>query len=425
MVPVWIRPWVLTALLCYAVFGFYWYLFVGYADGWHNQPKQHLATKLAEPVDWSELKTAAAGEDVLLSVASTGRDGEVEACTREGRCPDACQAGGRVATGDARPVLNCLLSTPEADPSDPEQQVERMLRQRDPLGLSYLLRSTDGRLAVVARLQGDVKNLQCGPNGVCYLIAELPGIANRTVFVSNDFGHHWRVAARNVLEKAYVPKIIGIDDQRVWVDGFQTIYLSEDRGQHWRILATDDRLREYDASVVGKESHSDRTSDRFRWHLDDAGQLYAFTGDRYSTVSGVGIYRLNARTGEILSAARRDGSLTRIENGPGGQLFGLYRSPEPTRHTLYRLHQGQWSPVLTAGNARLGSLYASENALIVEKGRGDGRHMLLSRDGGEHWQAMDDIYIEGRMSIDPAGVGWLRMGYRNSEGYYGYRWVRP
>ena len=201
MVPVWVRPWLLAALLAYAVFGFYWYLFVGYAGGWHNQPEQRLATKLVEPVDWDTLETAAAGDDVLLSVTSSGRDGEAEACTRDGACRDKCQADGTVRADDTHPVLNCLVTVPEADMSDRKQQIERMIRQRDPLGLSYLLRATDDELAVVARLQGNIEAMQCGPNGTCYLIAELPDIPNKTVFVSNDHGHHWQLAAQNVLDE--------------------------------------------------------------------------------------------------------------------------------------------------------------------------------------------------------------------------------
>jgi hypothetical protein len=425
MVPVWIRPWLLTALLCYALFGLYWHLFVGYTDAWHEQPKQRLVTKLVEPVQWSERKVVAAGEDLLLSVASTGRDGEVEACTRDGRCRNSCQVDGSVAAGDARPVLNCLIAVPEPDTNNRMQPVEPMIGQRDPVGLSYLLRSSDDRLAVVARLQGNVEALQCGSNGRCYLIAELPGIAHQTVFVSNDFGHHWRVSAQKVLENASVREIVGVDGQRVWVKGARRIFLSEDGGRTWRELATDDRLRAYDASVLGNESHSDRMSDRFRWYLDDADQLYAITGDRFSTHSEVGIYQLNARTGEITSAARRDGSLTWLENGPGGQLFGIYRSLEPVRYTLYRLRQGQWSPVLRAGNAPLRSLHANAHALVVEKGRGYGAHLLLSRDGGRQWQAMADIRTREHTNFDPAGVGWLSVGYRNDEGYYGYRWARP
>ncbi|MBS63323.1 hypothetical protein [Salinisphaera sp.] len=425
MVPVWVRPWLLAALLAYAVFGFYWYLFVGYAGGWHNQPEQRLATKLVEPVDWDTLETAAAGDDVLLSVTSSGRDGEAEACTRDGACRDKCQADGTVRADDTHPVLNCLVTVPEADMSDRKQQIERMIRQRDPLGLSYLLRATDDELAVVARLQGNIEAMQCGPNGTCYLIAELPDIPNKTVFVSNDHGHHWQLAAQNVLDKAYVPKIVGIDGERVWVDGFQRIVLSDDGGRTWRVLADEERLLAHNARVMGDQSHSDSMSDRFRWRLDDAGQLYAVSGDGYSDRSGVAIYRLDAKTGEIVSAARHEGSFPSLVNGPGGQLFGIYRTPEPARYTVYRLRNGNWSPVLVAGNAPLSSLRGNAHALIVEKGRGDGAHLLLSRDGGQHWQAMADLYIRDRMEFDPAGAGWLRMGYRNREGYYGYRWIRP
>lgn len=425
MVPVWVRPWLLTALICYTIFAVYWYLFVGYAHGWEEQPQQRLDTKLAEPVDWDTLEVAAAGDDVLLSVASNGRDGEVEACTRDGACRKACRANEEVAVGDTRPVLNCLVSVPDVDDNDRAQQIERLMRQRDPLGLSYLLRGTGSHLSVVARLQGNAEAMHCGRQGHCYLIAELPDISNKTVFVSTDFGHHWRVAAQDVLEKAYVPKVIGVDGERVWVDGYRRVYLSVDGGESWRVLADDDRLIAYDSSVIDGASHSDTMSDLFNWRLDDAGQLYATTGDRYDDASDTAIYRMNARTGEIISASRHDGSFSWLENGPGGQLFGIYRTDSPSRYAVYRLRKGEWAPVLVAGSHRLRSLRANARTLIVEKGRGDGTHLLMSQDGGQHWAPMADIRVRERMKFDPTDAGWLRLGYRNREGYYGYRWIRP
>lgn len=62
----------------------------------------------------------------------------------------------------------------------------------------------------------------------------------------------------------------------------------------------------------------------------------------------------------------------------------------------------------------------------MEAGRGDGQHMLFSRDAGETWKAIEDLpYYEDKRVFDPAGAGILEFRYPNSEDHYGYRWLRP
>ncbi|MES1941097.1 hypothetical protein T5B8_12688 [Salinisphaera sp. T5B8] len=424
MIPVWLRPWVLAALLAYAVFGLYWYLFVGYADSWHEQPEQRLATRLAEPVDATKLKLAGAGGHILASLVSSGRDGEVEACAQDGDCPTPCPAGGEIAVGDKQPVLNCLVPADTVEKDEIARRVDQLMGDTDTQQINYLLRGDDQRLQVAARLQGEVKTLDCGPAGHCYLIAQLPDYENNTVFASRDFGEHWHVAAHNVLNKAYVPHILAIDGANVWVEGYRRVYRSEDGGAHWRVLADEARLIAHDDVLISKKLQSD-TSESFRWWLDDAGQLYAITGDRYSDNENMTIVRMDAHSGEILAVSRHRGSFAMLANGPGGQLFGIYATREPKRYTLYRLRTGEWTPVLASGDVRLNNLRANAHALLVEKGIGDGEHLLLSEDGGAHWRAMASLRYDERAQFAPTKPGWLRFGYRNRQGYYGYRWIRP
>ncbi|RJS93607.1 hypothetical protein [Salinisphaera sp. Q1T1-3] len=421
MVPVWIRPWLLGACLCYSIFAIYWYLFVGYADGWDWQPQQRLAAdQLVEPVDWDSLEATPAGQDLLLSVVSKGRDSEVEACRDDGACRRQCQADNTVETGPAHPVLNCLVSPPPAEENDSQARVRALMREDRAQRLGYVLRAHDGQLAAVARLQGEIKAMRCDSRGQCYLLAELPDIEDNVVFVSGDFGHHWHLAAQSVLDRAYVPKIIGVDGQRVWVAGYQQLYVSKDGGQHWRVLVDDQTLIAHDASVIA--SSGDR--DLFDWYLDDANQIHAVTGGTYGRDEDTGVFRLNADTGEILSAKRYGGRFVSLTNGPGGGLFGVYRTRSPQRYTLYRLHGEQWRPVLQTGSGRLGRLWGNAGTLIVEKGRGDGSHLLLSRDAGQHWRPMDEIDALGHLRLGPIEPAWLQIGYRDREQRYGYRWIR-
>lgn len=425
MLPVWIRPWLLAAVLGYCIFGVYWYLMVGYAHGWHEDERQTLASTLVEPMDWDSLEATAAGADALLSVESRGRDTEAEACADDGPCRKRCRAEDRVAAGPDQPVLNCLASPPQTDKNDAEQRIDRLMAQRNPLGLSYLLRSDGQKVAMIARLQGEIQAMRCGAQGRCYLLAELPDVADKTVFMSDDFGHHWRLAAQHVLEKAYVPKIVGVDGDRVWVDGYKRLYLSTDGGRHWRVLADDERLMAYQPELMSESLYDDTNSDFFDWYIDATSSLYAVAGGRYQRAPNAVIYQVDAASGDIVSAEKYDGAFTDIENGPDGQLFGIYKANLPERYTLYRIRDGELQPVRASGSEPIRSLVANGRWLMVTIGQNDGEYRALSRDGGQHWRPMDDIRMRDRMLYDPTGAGILRFGYTDRSEYYPYYWIRP
>lgn len=425
MVPVWIRPWLLAALLCYSVFGFYWYLMAGYAHSWQRGPSQTLEVKLAEPLDWHSLEAAAAGPDTLLTLNSNGRDAEAESCASKGECRRQCRAAGQVTAGAAQPVLNCLVAPPKPDDNNRQRQIARLMRQSHPLGLTYLLRSDGDNVAVIARLQGKIEAMGCGSAGRCYLVTELPNMSDKTVFVSGDFGHHWRIAAQEVLAKAHVPKIVAVDGDQVWVDGYKRLYVSEDGGHSWRVLIDAERLMRYAPELLSGSLYTDTMTDFFDWYSDDSGRLYAVTGGRYQRAPDMVIYQVDARSGEILTASKHDGAFSGFENGPDGQLFGIFESKQPERYTLYRLHRGDWQPLKASGDDPMQSLRGSSRLLMLSRSRGDGRHLAVSHDGGQHWRAMDDIRFSKRMLFDPSGAGILRFGYRNRQGYYSYRWLRP
>ncbi|MES1924857.1 hypothetical protein [Salinisphaera sp. T31B1] len=425
MLPVWIRPWLLAALLCYCIFGVYWYLMVGYAQGWHEDERQTLASTLVEPMAWDSLEATAAGDDALISVESRGRDPEAEACASDGACRSRCHAEGQVAAGPDRPVLNCLVSLPPTDKSEAEQRVDRLMRQRHPLGLSYLLRSDGRKVTAVARLQGEIQAMRCGTEGRCYLLAKLPDVDDRSVFVSDDFGHHWRLAAQGVLERAYVPRIVGIDGDRVWVDGFKRLYLSSDGGRHWRVLADDERLLTYRPELMSGSLTHDKNTDHFDWYRDDTGMLHAVAGGRYQSTPDSVMLQVDADSGEIVSATKYDGGFSYIENGPGGQLFGIYRSNRRERDTLYRIRGGELQPIRVGGHQPLRTLVANDHWLLLDVGQNDGEHRSLSRDGGQTWQAMDTIRVRDRDVFDPTGAGLLRFGYTDRSEYFPYYWIRP
>ncbi|MES1938180.1 WD40/YVTN/BNR-like repeat-containing protein [Salinisphaera hydrothermalis] len=425
MVPTWIRPWLLAALFSYGVFAMYWYFMAGFAHGWQYGDRRMLDARLAEPVDWDSLEAASAGDDSLLTVNSHGRDPEAESCMQAGDCQTQCQAAGQVTAGLDQPVLNCLVTPPKIDPNDRQQQIERLIRRSHPKGLTYVLRRHDRQLAVAARLQGEAEALACGASGRCYLVAELPNLSDNTVFVSDDFGQHWRLAAQQTLKKAYAPKIVAIDGERVWLKGFKRLYRSSDGGRHWQVLIDTDRVMAYHPELLTSSLYSDNMTDHFDWYMDDSGRLYAVTGGQYRRAPNTVMYQIDADSGELLAATKYDGAFIDIERSPTGALFGIFRSNTPERYTLYRLRAGELQPLVETGNERMSSLRAGRRLLMFNRGQNDGEFIALSRDGGRHWRPMNTFYFDQRMLFDPTGGGFLHIGYKNRGTQYPYHWQQP
>ncbi|GEN24994.1 hypothetical protein HCU01_29430 [Halomonas cupida] len=419
MLPRWIRPCLYAALLCYGVFVFAWYLMVGYARPWHEEPEQALTVALQAPVEWDTLQTTAANGDSLWSVASRGRDGEVEACSEAGECRATCLTQGEVATGEDLPTLNCLVAS----------QAEEVYRTSlgfdfEPLNLTYLMRADGKRVDVVGRLGGEVSGMHCDTRGHCYLFAELTGVPDQTVFASDDNGVHWRLAAQSVLDGIGMIQLLHVDKQRIWLADSGSLYLSENGGQDWRELADAHQLLT-GSSQLGSATLRDDSLARFRWGMDETGRVYAMVENRGSDTDSVLLLQLNAQTGELIDIEQRPGQLQELVNGAGDQLYAIHRAAELERYTLYRLSAGEWLPLKASGRSPQSSLRGNDNLLLINAGRGDGRHMELSRDGGKSWVAMETIPYGERRVFDPTGAGILEFRYLNDAGYYRYRWIRP
>nr|WP_300309566.1 hypothetical protein [Halomonas sp.] len=419
MLPEWIRPWLYAASLCYGAFAFVWYLMVGYAQAWHVEPEQTLSVPLKEPVEWNTLQATATNDGSLLSVGARGRDGEVEMCSSAGGCRTSCLAQGEVETGSHLPVFNCLV-VPETG-----GQVRHSVAPLGEIGrqgLSYLMRTNGNQVEVVGRLKGEVSGMGCNKQGRCYLFAELAKVYNQSVFVSDDSGVHWRLAAQDVLDSASTVEVLRIDGERIWAADSGSLYFSEDGGSHWNELANARSL--LSESPLRILLHNDSLV-FFHWNMDETGRIYAMVSDQGRGPHSIVMFQFD-QTGKVVDAGERPGELRDLVSGPDGKLYAIYRAEERERYTLYRLSAGKWLPIKASGRSPLTNLQGSDKLLLMEAGRGDGQHMLFSRDAGETWKAIEDLpYYEDKRVFDPAGAGILEFRYPNSEDHYGYRWLRP
>ncbi|WP_110668850.1 hypothetical protein [Salinicola halophilus] len=416
MLPVWIRPWVFVTLAIVGLFTLVWHFMAAYAFGWQRDADQTLAHALREPIEWSSLTGTAAGEEALLVLESHGRDAEVEACAAAGDCGSACAAGAasgarEIETGPARPIFNCLMAPPTSGDAAP--------RYREP-SLYYLLRSDGERVETVARLQGEILDLRCGEMR-CYLLARLPETPHQTLFVSEDLGGHWRLAAERILEQAdTLAEFVHVAGDAIWLADSDTLYASRDGGRHWKTLSSARALLLHDPTL-GVALPSDP---RFDWALDDADEIHAYASYRGTDGRGMVNYRLDADSGRILEANEEAGRFTGTLTRKDGALLALHESGEPTRYTLYRLRGEKREPLLETGGDPLGHLEGGRNVMLLDSGKGDGAHLLLSRDG-EQWLPMASRHRGERMILDPSGAGILEFGYPGDDARYPYRWLRP
>ncbi|WP_110685426.1 hypothetical protein [Salinicola aestuarinus] len=416
MLPVWIRPWVLATLAIVGVFTLVWHFMAAYAFGWQRGADQTLAHALREPIEWRSLTGTAAGEEALLVLESHGRDAEVEACAAAGDCRPTCAAESASGTptleaGSARPIFNCL--TPPA----PDDDVTP--RYREP-SLYYLLRSDGERVETVARLLGEILDLRCGET-TCYLLARLPKTPDQTLFASEDLGRHWHLAAQRVLEQAdSMASFVNVARDNIWLADSDTLYASRDAGQHWKTLSSAKALLTYDATLGGALPRDPR----FDWALDDAGEIHAYSSYRGTDGRGMVNYRLDADSGRILEANEEAGRFTGMLTARDGSLLALHESGEPTRYRLYRLRGEKREPLLETGGEPLRHLQGGRNVMLLDSGRGDRSHLLLSRDG-DAWIPMASRYRGERALLDPSGAGILEFGYPGNGGRYPYRWLRP
>ncbi|WP_110685429.1 hypothetical protein [Salinicola aestuarinus] len=413
MVPTWVRPWFAVAVLIYVPFHLFWSQTQMSAGAWHEGLARTLEHDLRPPLEWFTLSATRAGDDTLLTLASNGRDAEVEACSEARTCRHDCAAGGRVEAGPAAPILNCSIP-PSADAHSPGTASH---------GLSYLLRGESERLTVVARAQGDINGVGCGESGHCYLFGNMNGRRGLTGFVSHDAGHHWRWIEMQGLGVSYGVEVLGIEGESAWIVSGGSVYFTEDGGHHWRTIASERTLVSYRPRAGNDALYKGYVTDPTQWALDETGRLYGYRDDVES--ASMVLFQLDGASGDILSVDVHSGRFESLVGRPEIGVYAIHRDAPLERYSLIRLSAGEWRTHLETGKVPLSQLHTNGETLLMNRGRGDGAHMMLSRDGGDSFERRRTYSPRAVTIFDPATGNFLRIDPLDETGDVDYRWVRP
>ena len=246
-----------------------------------------------------------------------------------------------------------------------------------------------GQLQTSALWLGNIDTPVCSLQGHCYLVADGPFHANKSVWYSPDGGVNWqqqtqwRFPEPDTPSRFYSQKLVSADAGKLWLADQYTLSVSEDQGQSWKITADIRPLLKRNNIQLDNTAEQSARLSQLRWYIDNHQQFLADV--TVSLPEGRGerrfLYKIiSAQQEKILATNIRD-----IARSPQGEIFFISRV-SASRYGLYQLQQNGTSQLVLEHIDRLGKIYAGRNLLAVEKDIGDRTHLYLSRDGGKNWQ---------------------------------------
>lgn len=246
-----------------------------------------------------------------------------------------------------------------------------------------------GQLQTSALWLGDLDDPVCTLQGECYLIADGPFHANKSVWYSPDGGiswqqlTQWRFPEPDMPSRFYSQKLVSAEAGKLWLADQYTLSVSEDQGQSWQIAADIRPLLKRNTIQWDNSAEQSVRLSQLRWYIDNHQRLLADV--TVSLPEGRGERRflynvVSSQQEQILATNIRD-----IARSPQGQIFLISRI-STSRFGLYRLEGNGTSQLVLEHIDRLGKIYAGLNLLAVEKDIGDRTHLYLSRDSGKNWQ---------------------------------------
>ncbi|HEY4469411.1 MAG TPA: sialidase family protein [Klebsiella sp.] len=246
-----------------------------------------------------------------------------------------------------------------------------------------------GQLRASALWLGNIDAAVCAPRGECYLVADGPFHAQKSVWYSPDGGASWQQQTQWRFPDAepspglYGQQLVGADAGKLWLADGYTLFVSEDKGQSWQIAADIRPLLKRHNIQQADSTAQYASISELRWYIDNRQRLLAdvtlsLTEDRGERRI---LYRVVSPQQEhILATNIRD-----IARSPQGEILFTSRI-NASRTSLYRLQDNGTPEQIFQHIDRLGKIYAGQNLLAVEKDIGDRAHLYLSRDGGKNWQ---------------------------------------
>lgn len=246
-----------------------------------------------------------------------------------------------------------------------------------------------GQLQTSALWLGSIEAAVCAASGECYLVADGPFHAQKSVWYSPDGGASWQQQTQWRFPDAepspglYGQQLVGADSGKLWLADGCTLFVSEDKGQSWQ-SAADIRplLKRHNIQLANSAAQNARIS-RLRWYIDKQQSLLADVTVSLAEDRGERriLYRVVSPQQEhILATNIRD-----IARSPQGEIF-FTRRISASRYGLFRLQDNGTPEQIFQHIDRLGKIYAGRHLLAIEKDVGDRTHLYLSRDSGAEWQ---------------------------------------
>jgi hypothetical protein len=256
--------------------------------------------------------------------------------------------------------------------------------------VSQLIIEENGKLRVSARFLGYVAEQQCDVQGHCLVVFGTRSYSKDAVFYSADGGRNWcwlpqwQAPGGN---QTY--QLLGLSGARsVLLVQQDKLYRSDDLGQHWQQI--------FDLARLLTERGIEPALYAASWHYNGGDRVIVSnqphnTGEEDRLTASL-LLDFNLKSAQIQSSQWVGGDIVAADISPQGDFDFVLRQRPRWLYSLNRLREnGALQPLLETGKKALGTLYAGNDLLMMEKAFNDPLHMTVSTDGGQHWFRMKKL----------------------------------
>lgn len=266
----------------------------------------------------------------------------------------------------------------------------RSYDERATIPVSQVIIEENGQLRVSARFLGYVAEQQCDAQGHCLIVFGTRSYSKDAVFYSADGGRHWRWLSQwREPEDYQTSQLLGlVGAQSVLLVQQGKLYRSDDLGQHWQPL--------FDLPRLLTERGIDPALYAASWYYNGGDRVIVSnqpqnTGGEES-LTGSLLLDFNLRSARVQASQWVNGEIIAADISPQGEVDLILRQLPRQLYSLNRWQEnGTLQPLLETGKKTLGTLYAGNNLLMMNKEFNDPLHMTVSTDDGQHWFRMKKL----------------------------------
>ncbi|WP_025121445.1 MULTISPECIES: hypothetical protein [unclassified Serratia (in: enterobacteria)] len=266
----------------------------------------------------------------------------------------------------------------------------RSYDERATIPVSQVIIEENGQLRVSARFLGYVAEQQCDAQGHCLIVFGTRSYSKDAVFYSADGGRHWRWLSQwREPEDYQTSQLLGlVGAQSVLLVQQGKLYRSDDLGQHWQPL--------FDLPRLLTERGIDPALYAANWYYNGGDRVIVSnqpqnTGGEES-LTGSLLLDFNLRSARVQASQWVNGEIIAADISPQGEVDLILRQLPRQLYSLNRWQEnGTLQPLLETGKKTLGTLYAGNHLLMMNKEFNDPLHMTVSTDDGQHWFRMKKL----------------------------------